>query len=294
MKKIFFLATASIVCSGLLFTSCKKKETEDNDTTAAADHALGETCSNDISNIGTQASYGNMTTYKLGMPDQIYTSCATITFDSLNHADPDSIKVDFGTGCTGLDNRTRKGVLLFIHTPGLHYRDSGNVISVSTPGNTYYVDNNQIIINNKTITNKGHVTNGMLTWLITSNIQINRSNGNVITWSTNNRTKVLLAGEMPNHQPIDWPHARVAIYGDASGTHTKSGGNSQSFSAHVSQASWLVRDFNCGLFRRFFVSGILEFTPGSKPTRYVNFGTGNCDDQAVVTINGHTYNITLH
>ncbi len=293
MKKIIFLAAASIVCSGLLFTSCKKKETEDNDTEAASDHAMGETASNDISNIGNQASFSNMTTYKLGASDQIYTMCATITRDTLNNTNPDTLTVDFGTGCTGLDNRTRKGILQFVYTAGLHYRDSGNVITVTTPNNTYYVDNNQIIINSKTITNKGHVTNGMLTWVIASDIKINRANGNVVTWNTTNRTKVLLAGETAPNK-INWPQAKVAIFGDATGSHTKLGGSTHTFSARVLQSKWLVRDFTCGLFKRFFVSGTLEFTPDSKPTRYVNFGTGNCDDQAVVTINGHAYNITLH
>lgn len=287
MKNKIFITFATLICGSMLFTSCKKKEHEDNDTEGAKDHAMAETHSNDITNIGSQASYANMTTYRQGT-EQVYTSCATITFDTLNNTDNDTLIVDFGTGCTGLDNRVRKGVLQYIYTAGKHYRDSGNVINVSTPSNTYYVDNNQVIVNNKTITNKGHVT-GRLTWNITADITINKSAGGTIHWTTN-KTKVLLAGEMPNNQPINWPAAQVGIYGSASGTTAKG----ESFTVNVSQANWLVRNFTCGAFRRFFVAGILEFTPGSKPTRYINFGTGNCDDQAVVTINGHTYNITLH
>lgn len=294
MKKMIFITAAAFVCSGLIFTSCKKKETEDNDTESAADHALGETYSNDITNIGTQASYGSMTTYRNGAPDIILSGCATITFDTLGSADPDTMTVDFGTGCNGQDGRTRKGIIRYTYNHGMHYRDSANVITVATPGNTYYVDGNQVAINSKTITNKGHdATTGYLTWSISSSITVNRSNGNMITWSTT-KTKALLAGEMPNNQPIDWPHAKVAVYGSGSGTHTKSGGSSQSFTFNVQQAKWLVRDFSCSTMRRFFVSGTLEFTPGSKPTRYVDFGTGNCDNTATVTINGHVYNIILH
>jgi len=299
MKKIFYIATAAIVCSGLLFTSCKKKEAEDNDTNGAADHALGETCSNDIINIGQQASYGQSnfstsSTYKLGEENQIYATCAVITFDSLNNTDVDTLKVDFGTSCVGKDGRTRKGILQFVYTAGKRYRDSGNVISVTTPGNTYYVDNNQVIVNSKTITNKGHdPVSGYLTWTITSDIKVNRSNGNTVSW-TASRTKVLLAGEMPNNQPINWAQAKIAIYGTATGSFTKSGGNAETFSVNVSQAKWLVRDFTCVSFRKYFVQGVLEFTPNGKPVREVNFGTGNCDNLAVITINGHTYNVTLH
>ncbi len=288
-KKKLLITVATLICGGLLFTSCKKKEHEDNDTEGAKDHAMGETCSNDVTNIGSQASYANISTYRQGAPDQIYAGCATIKFDTLINTDNDTIRVDFGTGCTGLDSRTRKGILQFIYTAGKHYRDSGNVINVTTPGNTYYVNSNQVIINSKTITNKGHVTGGRLTWTVAADITINKSTGGTIHWTTN-KTKVLLAGEQPNNLPINWAAAQVAIYGDASGTNAKG----ETFTAHVSQATWLVRDFSCSSFRRFFVKGVLEFTPGSKPTRYINFGTGNCDDQAVVTINGHTYNITLH
>ncbi len=294
-KKFVNMATASLVCCGLLFTSCKKKEVEDNDVGGAGAHALGETYSNDITNIGTQASYNNISTYKLGEPDQIYTSCATIKFDSLNNTDVDTMSVDFGTtGCTGGDGRTRKGLLMFTYTAGKHYRDSACVINVTTPGNTYYVNSDQVIVNSKTITNMGHsLSNGYLTWNVSSNMQVNRGDGSVISWSAS-KTKVLTAGEKPNNLPIDWLHAKVAIYGSANGTYTKQGSPAESFNVSVQQAKWLVRDFTCSGARRFFVQGELEFTPGSKPTRYVNFGSGNCDNTATVTINGNVYNITLH
>jgi hypothetical protein len=288
-KKLIYLLTASILCGSFLFTSCKKKEAEDSDTEGAKDHTLVETFSNDITNIGTQASYNNISTYKVGHPDQVYTSCAIIKFDTLNNTDADTLEVDFGSvGCAGADGRSRKGALSFIYTAGKHYRDSGNVISVTTPGNTYYVNGNQVIVNNKTITNKGHITNGMLTWNIIASISVVKSSGGTVTWSTN-KTKVLLAGEKPNNQPIDWPNARIGMYGDASGTTAKG----EAFTVHIDPTHMLERNFTCTNARRYFVAGILEFTPGTKPTRYVNFGTGTCDNQAVITINGHTFNVTL-
>ncbi len=302
MKKFLNMATATVVCTGLLFTSCKKKEVEDNDTAGGGYQALGETHSNDITNIGTQASYNNMSTYKLGEDNAIYSTCATIDLDTLINTDADTMTVDFGSGCLGGDGRTRKGVLRFIYSAGKRYRDSACVINVSTPGNTYYVltpngsgfVTDHVIVNSKTITNNGHsLTNGYLTWTITSDMKVDRDNGNSVSW-TSSKTKVLIAGEKPNNLPIDWPNAKVAIYGSASGSYTKAGNAAESFSMSVQQAKWLVRDFKCSGARRFFVQGELEFTPGNKPTRYVNFGSGNCDNTATVTINGNVYNITLH
>lgn len=242
----FALATLS---AALIFSSCKKKEEVDSDTSAAEDHTQAETHSNDVENIGEQASYGSMSTYKLaqGGNESIYSTCATLTFDTLNSTDNDTLLVNFGTGCTGADGRTRSGLLQYIYTHGMHYRDSGNVITVTS--NNYMVDGNSINIISKTITNKGHITNGNLTWTIDANISITKANGKSITWTTN-KTKVLLAGERPNNQPIDWAHAQIAIFGSANGTSA----NGESFTATVAQASWLIRNFNCTSYRRCFVA----------------------------------------
>jgi hypothetical protein len=288
-KKIIITSIAlATMSAGLIFSSCKKKEVVDSDTDAAADHTNVETHANDIVNIGEQASYGATTTYKLvHQQENIYSTCATITNAALNTTDNDTLTVNFGTGCAGLDGRTRSGMLQYIYTAGLHYRDSGNVINVSSFN--YVVDGNAININSKTIKNLGHITNGDLTWSIAANMSVTKSNGKTIQWTTN-KTKVLLAGETPNNQPIDWAHAQIAIYGSASGTSA----NGESFTANVAQSAWLVRNFNCTGYRKCFVAGELDFTPGTKPTRYINFGTGSCDNTATVTISGHVYTITLH
>jgi hypothetical protein len=92
--------------------------------------------------------------------------------------------------------------------------------------------------------------------------------------------------------PINWPQARIGITGSASGT--TAAGNS--YTANIT--SQLIRDFSCTpnsaqQHRHPFIQGTFQFTPSGKPTRTVDFGAGTCDLNATVTINGHTYNITL-
>ena len=284
ISKSFVVAVFFI---GIIIYSCKKKEKVDNNIDAAADHIVAETQSNDIVNIGEQASAGSMTTYRLpNQQENIYTTCATITLDTLVKTDADTLIVDFGTSCTGTDGRTRSGILQYISTAGFHYRDSGNVIVVSS--NNYVVDGNKININSKTIKNLGHITNGNLTWSVSANMSIVKTNGGTMQWASN-KTKVLLAGEQLHNLPIDWAHAEIALYGSASGTSA----NGESFTANVTQANWLVRNFNCTGYRKCFVAGELDFTPAGKATRYVNFGTGNCDDLATITIDGTVNSVTL-
>jgi hypothetical protein len=286
-KIIISLLVVATLSVGLLISSCKKKEKVDSNIDAATDHILAETQANDIVNIGEQASSGSISTYRLGNQlASIYTACAVITLDTLVNTDSDTLIVNFGTSCIGLDGRTRSGMLQYIYTAGFHYRDSGNVISVSS--NNYIVDGNKINITSKTIKNLGHISNGNLTWNINATMSISKASGGTMQW-TSNKTRVLVAGEQLHNLPIDWAHAEFAIYGSASGTSS----DGESFIANVAQANWLIRNFNCTSDRKCFVAGELDFTPGSKPTRYINFGIGACDNQATVTIDGNVDTITL-
>lgn len=285
--KIILSSLLLVVFSiALIFSSCKKQEAIDSDTFAAQDYIIVENNLDDIVNIGMQASYGSMTTYKLANPiNGIYNTCATITSHAIIPTDNDTLIVSFGASCTGLDWRIRSGSIQYIYRGGFHYLDSSNVITVSATN--YIVDGNKITINSETIKNMGHVTNGNLTYSITANTSILKVKGGTIQ-CTSNRTKVLLAGEQPNN-PIDWAHAQIAVYGTANGISA----NGESFTANISQANSLVRNYDCTAYRKCFVAGEEDFTSGSKPTRYINFGTGACDNQAIITINGNLYNITL-
>jgi hypothetical protein len=249
-----------------------------------------ETHADDIANIGAEASYSVMTTYRLAHPANImYVACATITINNVisTSANPDTMTVNFGTSCVGQDGRTRSGSLQYIYTGGLpYYLDSSNVINVST--NNYIVDGNTISIVSEIIQNMGHITNGNLSYNITANINVTKSGGGNIQ-CTSTKTKVLIAGEQPNNLPILWTQAQIAVFGTASGTSS----DGESFTASITQANWLVRNFNCTSFRKCFVAGIEDFNPGTKPTRYINFGTGVCDNQAQITISGYLFTVTL-
>ena len=272
----FFLVS----CLLLLYTSCQKSTPVDSNTTAAQDHIMVETHADDIVNIGAEASYGTVSTHSF------VALTASVTVNNFNPIDYDTMTVNFGTSCVGQDGRTRSGILQYIYTGGMPYLDSSNVINVYA--NNYIVDGNTIGIVSETIQNMGHITNGNLTYNITANLNVTKSGGGNIQ-CTNNQTKVLIAGKQPSGLPILWTQAQIAIYGNSKGTSA----DGESFTASITQANWLVRNFNCTSYRKCFVAGIEDFNPGSKPTRYINFGTGACDNQAQITINGYLFTVTL-
>lgn len=263
-----------------IFSSCRKKETKeetDSDTSSAADQSLASSLVTDMTGIADEAGRtNNVSSYRTATNTGILSNCATLTFDTLAAAK--TITVSFGsTNCLGNDGRYRRGALILNFTG--RYRDSLTIITV-TPQN-YFVNDNQVS-GTKTITNNGHNAAHHLVYTINANLQILKANnGGTITWQST-RQREWTAGE----NTLSWQDDMYAITGSASGT--SSGGGS--FQSNIT--SPLTRNMAPGC-RRYFTAGSIAHTPAGKATRYIDFGNGSCDDQATVTINGNTYNITL-
>lgn len=265
---------------GILLNSCKKKEDEpeDNDTSAATDNATAEGYFNDANSISDQAASGNLTSFLSTTNNDgergIMSVCATITHDTVSN--PRTITINFGTtNCLCNDGRYRRGIINVSYTG--HYRDS---LSTHTITFTNYFVNDHQVLGSKTVTNNGHNNAGNLTFSISVNGSvIKANNGGTITY-TSTRTREWIEGE---HTSI-WNDDVYLITGTASG----SSSNGNSFTATVITA--LKVKLSC----QWIVSGRLDLTPSGKPTRTIDWGSGNCDDDATVTINGNTYNINLN
>jgi hypothetical protein len=305
-KAILFL----LVIFAVSLVSCRKKsepkEPLDNDTQTAQDNFQAENISNDIMNVGSQAiENSTLTTYKVPQtadaqmlpmaPGATITGIGTLT-----------ITVDFGTGVLCKDGRIRQGKLIFdlstsTPTTNIKYRKPGFRCVITSQN--YVVDNYSVNIINKVIANTtpssiptGTNPGTNLTWSISANIQITKpNNGGTITWNCN-RTKELLNTNDPTcyqgqNLPIIWSKAKIKINGSANGVNAK-GDN------YTLVAKDLVRDFTCSPYpnaphRHPFISGTIEYTPGNKPTRYINYGNGTCDAEASITVNGVTVSFTI-
>ena len=268
-KLIFSAALLSIVA-----VSCKKDDNDkDTDTNSAKYDAVAQTVFNDMSDVSDQAATkGDLSGFKLDGSDGILTSCAVITIDTLST--PKVCIIDFGSGCTGNDGKTRAGKINVSFTGP--YKQAGTVITI-TPVN--YSVNGNVVSGSKTITNNGANSAGFLSYSVVVDGQIILAgNGGVITWQAN-RTREFIEG------------VNTSIFADdvyrisGSSTGTKISGSTWTTNITTS----LVRKISC----RQFVSGILTITPSNKPARTVDYGNGNCDNTATVTINGNTFTIGL-
>jgi hypothetical protein len=308
-KQVMLTLSTVVLAGSLMLTSCRKKtkETEDpdSDQTEANDNNLAEGSMNDITGIGSQgAETGTLTTYRMGGSEDLFmSSCAAVTSNTVAK----TFTVDFGTTpCLCNDGKMRSGKLMFDYSGStntimpIYYRTPGFKCSVTS--SNYVVDTYTVNIINKTVENitplasvsPSLVPGTLLTWSISASVNIIKpSGGGTISWNCNRTKKLLNTASTTCYNgqgiPIVWSQAKIQLDGSASGTSAQ--GNS-----YTASIIGLVRDFGgCTLAggRHPFISGDIQFTPGTKATRYINFGSGTCDNNGTITIKGITYSFSF-
>lgn len=312
-KQILFGLSVLMLGGVLTLTSCKKQKEDktdpDSEQGSMSDNNTAESFMADVVSIGSQGSEnGTLTTYKTGEPGAVVSTpmgpeylissaCATIS----TNLTAKTFTVDFGSGCLCNDGRTRSGKLFFDYSASASfptaYRIPGFKMNITSSG--YIVDQYTVNINNKTITNTtplsiptGTNPGTNITWSVSANVTIIKpSNGGTITWICN-RTKELINTNDPlcyggQATPIDWTKAKIRLNGTASGVNT----HNESYTATMVN---LERYFTCKVINIYpWVKGQLNYTPGTRYTRYIDFGPGTCDRSATVTINGVTYSFNF-
>lgn len=189
---------------------------------------------------------------------------------------PKTITIDFGTGCTGPDGRTRRGKIITVYSGRLVVPGSEAV----TTFDNYYVDSIHVEGRHKVKNNSTSAVRIFTRTVV--NGKLTRPSGNYVKWDathTNSQTAGLGTPLFPLDDEFD-------ITGTAAGEHYRNG-NTNTWSRTILNP--VHRKFTC----RWPVSGIVKISRNSNDAR-LNYGNGNCDNQAVLTIGGHQYNITLH
>lgn len=273
-KMIKNMGTAFLFAGMIALNSCNKEKT-DTDFTAANNQALADETYNDVNNVSDEASQTGSVSYKDDDANSLLSGCAIVTRDTVSAIRTTTI--DFGTGCTGIDGKTRKGKIMISYNGP--YRQEGTTITVTFED--FFVNDNQVL-GTKTIHNDG--LNGAGNPSFTINVQgqiILANNAGVIVW-TSTRTREWIAGVSTPSRDDD----QYSITGSANGTDAS--GNE--FTATIVDA--LIRNLAPGC-RRHFVKGSVLLQRSGKPDKSIDFGNGDCDDQAVVTVNGTSHIITL-
>lgn len=283
---------AVLLSGGLLFTSCKKEGsttaqdetaiTESTESNSEAETAFDDVFDNTMG-IGSETGEDLGITGSVGIYGRMeggdYTGridsnrCFTVTVvPQQPGVFPKTVTIDFGSGCLGHNGKLRKGKIITVFTGKMRVPGS----KATTTFDGYKVDSLAItgtheVINNSTSSNLSFTTRvieGKLSW----------DSGRWVKWS-NTRTVTQLEG---NGTPF-WPLDDIfSVTGAGRGENSRG----KSWGHEVIEP--LMKKFTC----RWISKGILRIKFNDK-SGLLNFGNGDCDNKASLTVNGTVKIITL-
>lgn len=299
------LTTAVLVlCTAFVLFSCKKDKS--GDLTAAEEEIASAATSesdaeaemvfngvfdnvmgvnNEVGIEGTGVFGGRVA--GSGMRTDSLQRCFTVTVTRPS-ANPFPVRVviDFGTGCTGADGHTRSGKIITEYTNRLLI--PGAV--ATTIFDNYKVDSTKVEGTHK-IANTTNPANANQVRQFTVDVngaKLSRPSGNYAEWNSH---KVITQFDgFITALPID---DVFRVEGYANGR-VKRGALIVAWRSEITEP--LIKRFSC----RWISKGIIKVfrasnaNPNSPWTATLNYGAGNCDNKALLTINGVTREITLH
>lgn len=273
-SKYFIPAIIALVLAAGV-TSCKKSKEKKNSTEVAEDNAVAESAFSDVFNQTDKAALTAGANRLAGGAESLNDSCAVITLNpDSTGAFPKTLTIDFGTGCTGADGKVRKGKIIATLTG--KYREAGTVITINPQD--YYVGEWKVA-GTKTVTNKGENASGNINYDIAVENASVTNGEKTISWESS-RNREWIEGRST---PLNIFDDVYLITGSGSGT----GGNGNDYTVTITNP--LRIKVGC----RHIMSGTFELAIEDFPVRKVDYGAGDCDDKATVTIKDKTQEITL-
>ncbi|MBC7693976.1 MAG: hypothetical protein H7141_00875 [Burkholderiales bacterium] len=279
MKKNIIISAILIASSFITLNSCKKKaEDADGETQSVVDNSICEQQFMAIAPVVNEKGINQAGIKKTTSCDSWTilgavsgTNTPNVSSDTIVNANgyyqngPVSFLLDYGTGCISFDGLSFKSGIIKI-TTAKRWSAFNNIVTIELQ--TYKVNNvtytGQVRISkpdsvtfSMEIVN-GHCTNG--SWNI--------------DYAGNKTIKQMAGFNTKNNESDDV----IAITGNSSGVNREG----KAFTTNITSA--LTKKSNC----KWITSGTLDLTPEGFKTRTVDYGAGNCDDDATYTVNGQT------
>ena len=285
MKKInYFTMIVFVVVAIFSMVACEKeKGIESFDVVTAEDDAVADLAYDDIFTevdavMNTMDMLGyQMPALKSGL--EIFETCKVITIDKPDgERFPKTITIDYGEGCT-TGKRTRKGKIEITVSGPMWLQGSQRVITMVE----FYVNDHKVE-GTRTVINEGRHTEGDYLDKIYFSVlleggKVTTPDGQEITKQVN-RTRTFVEGEETKWDTRDdiW-----YIEGIATGVNR----NGVQFTREIT--SPLFKEIGC----RFITQGTVVITAEGRPDAILDYGDGDCDPIATVTVGDETREINL-
>lgn len=274
--KILRHSLFGLFAAGLLFTSCTKaKEDAIQDTELlVASTMIDMAYEMDFSSGADQSAQNNSYHSSIEAEASNPSPCATITVETANNGGfPRVFTVDFGSGCE-YNGITRSGVLVI--TLSDYFMSTGAEMTVERQNyvvNDWQVSGSVHFVNETTDDNMPQWTRSTTNSVFTSPIGISYT-------SVGNRTVQQIEG----HGNLDLDDN---VYEISAGSHTVTKNNGSSLTINI--LSPVVKSMAC----EYISSGVMH-VDGELLNGEIDYGNGDCDNQAVYTHhNGLTFTINL-
>lgn len=263
-KSLLFSATALLLIAVItVATSCNKEESTRYQTTAE-DLATHEDFAAQIDMDVDQ-----------GIEDRGgANACPIVTFAQPEGTWPNTITIDFGSGCTRPNGRVLKGKLIIEQSAEI--RTPGAVRTIAHED--FYVDDVKVE-GTRTWTNNGQNADGLWSYSkVATDMKLTFSDGEFTTWNRTSTSVLIEGGGTATHFDDVW-----STTGEAEGVNR----NGDEFTSETVEP--LIKHADC----RWISEGVIEFTVGTR-TRSLDFGDGTCDQFGTLTLaNGDTREIRL-
>lgn len=211
--------------------------------------------------------------------------CLTVTLEHTvaGSVFPIRITMDFGTvGCAGPDGHWRKGKIITVYSNRLIVPGATAVTEFSN----FSFDSITVANTSRhKITNTSGTTNRQ--FKVEVNAKLTKPNGNYNEWVSN---KVITQSEgLLTNTPLD---DFFKVTGSATGRVKR---NDLIVEWHSEITEPLIKRFNCRWISKGRVRVVRQSLASNTPwVGILDYGAGLCDNQATLTINGNTHQITLH
>ncbi|MBL7750809.1 MAG: hypothetical protein JNN29_05470 [Chitinophagaceae bacterium] len=209
--------------------------------------------------------------------------CFTVSIIRLSAPDifPVKIIVDFGAGCQGRDGHIRSGKIITTYT--------GRLVA---PGKKATTTFENFYFDSIHVEGTHEVTNTSTSLIpsfkiVVENAKLTKPNGNYVNWNAV-RTVTQIDGMGTQFFPLD------DVYKLESAGNGKVKRGDVIVAWNTETVEPLIKRFNC----RWIVKGIvrtarLNLSTNSPWVARLNYGNGDCDNKAILTINGISTEITL-
>lgn len=284
MAKKTALSFAFILVSATIFLSGCKKFVHEN-IQAASNSTVALRTMNDVFEQLNTAVDSSLETKIQATWMMNGTLCTNVSLNAVGAGFPKTLTIDYGAGCIGTDGIERSGMITAVFDGELS--DENTTINVWF---TDYVNGQYAVTGKDSITNIGADGEGYPTFTETIEDVTLAWGNQTIKWNAE-LTRTWLEGDTTNFttDTVGGTLGTAGLADDVFGiTGTASGNDSNTHPFTLEVTSSLTLPSSC----KYITEGMFMVSPTNFNDGTVDYGMGECDQQATLEVDGEVYNFT--